>query len=140
MRQAELWASLTGCEACCTQCATAAALLSCLGRDHPPPQQHSQAKLVADLIGSDPSLQVASVNKFDSKSSLGLADGVKSLHVLPFFTTFASLATRLEDLLAGGLLWAHTLEAWGAYKALMVLSRGVQPAMPPRCGIRLPGG
>eukprot|EP00891_Asterochloris_glomerata_P003138 jgi/Astpho2/3138/Aster-03421 len=44
--------------------------------------------------------RVASINKFDSKSSLGLADGVKSLHVLPFFATFASLATRLEDLLA----------------------------------------
>ncbi len=56
------------------------------------------------------SLQVASINKFDSKSSLGLADGVKSLHVLPFFATFASLATRLEDLLAGRF---HTLEACG---------------------------
>ena len=68
---------------------------------------------MADLIGSDASLQVASINKFDSKSSLGLADGVKSLHILPFFTTFASLATRLEDLLAGGApLCPHTCSLW----------------------------
>jgi hypothetical protein len=48
-----------------------------------------------------PRAQVLAITRYDGRGAIQLQDSVKAQHILPFFTNFVLLASRLEGLLVG---------------------------------------